>query len=124
MPSNATSVKQFLAALPADRRKAIQAVRKIIRANLDSGFEEGIQYGAIGYYVPHKNYPAGYHCDPKQPLPFAGIASTKNHIGIHLMCIYGNAVETALFKMEWKKSGKQGPLRKRARGRPRRPARA
>ena len=57
--------------------------------NLDKDYEEGIQYGMIGYYVPHRVYPAGYHCDPKQPLPFAGLASQKNHLSLYLMCVYG-----------------------------------
>jgi hypothetical protein len=107
MRINATSAKGYLAALPAERRKAITAIRKVILANLDSGFTEGVQYGAIGYFVPHSNYPAGYHCDPKQPLPFAGLASQKNHIGIYLFCLYTDAKEEASFRKDWKKSGKK-----------------
>ena len=59
--------------------------------NLDKDYEEGIEYGMIGYYVPHRVYPAGYHCDPKQPLPFAGLASQKNYMSLYLMCVYGNS---------------------------------
>ena len=77
MKSAATTVEAYLATLPEDRRRAIEAVRKVILDNLDEGYEEGIQYGMIGYYVPHRVYPAGYHCDPKQPLPFAALASQK-----------------------------------------------
>ena len=73
MKSDATTVEAYLAALPEDRRRAIEAVRKVILDNLDEGYEEGIQYGMIGYYVPHRVYPAGYHCDPKQPLAFAAL---------------------------------------------------
>src|SRR5688572_3254611 len=79
MQSKAKTVKEYLASLPADRRKAISAVRAVIRKNLDKTYEEGMQYGAIGYYVPHRVYPHGYHCDPKQPLPFAGLGWQKNH---------------------------------------------
>jgi hypothetical protein len=75
MTSKATTVDQYLADLPEDRRKALEAVRQVILKNLDKDYEEGIQYGMIGYYVPHRVYPAGYHCDPKQPLPFANLAS-------------------------------------------------
>jgi hypothetical protein len=60
-------------------RAAIEAVRKVILKNLDKDYEEGMSYGMIGYYVPHRVYPAGYHCDPKLPLPFANLASQKNH---------------------------------------------
>lgn len=75
MQSKATTVAAYLAELPAERRAVIEAVCNVIRKNLDKPFEEGMQYGMIGYYVPHSVYPAGYHCDPKQPLPFAGLAA-------------------------------------------------
>ena len=101
------TITQYLAALPKDRRDAMQAVRKVIRANLDPKFKEVIQYGAIGYVVPHSVYPAGYHCDPKQPLPFAGIASQKNHMSIHLFCIYTAEDEQRRFRDAWVKSGKR-----------------
>jgi hypothetical protein len=83
MQSKATTVKQYLAELPEDRREAITAVRKVILDSLDSKFEEGMQYGMIGYHVPHSVYPAGYHSDPKQPLPFAALASQKNYRVMH-----------------------------------------
>jgi hypothetical protein len=54
--------------------------------------------GAIGYVVPHSVYPPGYHCDPKQPLPFAGLASQKNHMGIYLMCVYDDPEYEAWFR--------------------------
>ena len=75
MQSSAATVKEYLAQLPADRRVELEAVRAVIRKNLDNRYEEGMQYGMIGYYVPHRVYPAGYHADPAQPLPFAGLAS-------------------------------------------------
>ena len=71
MKNAAKTVKEYLGGLPEDRRKSLEAVRRTILENLDKDYEEGMQYGMIGYYVPHKVYPAGYHCDPKQPLPFA-----------------------------------------------------
>lgn len=107
MASKPASVEQYLAALPPDRRAAIQAVREVILKNLDKGYEEGIQYGIIGYYVPHSIYPAGYHCDPKQPLPFGGIASQKNYMSLYLGCIYGNEKEQAWFREAWAKTGRK-----------------
>ena len=107
MTSQAKSVDEYLAELPPDRREAIQKVREVILKNLDSGYEEGMQYGGIGYYVPHSIYPPGYHCDPKQPLPFVGIGNQKNHIGIYLFCIYGSEDETSRFRREWAKTGKK-----------------
>ena len=93
MQSKATTVEQYLNELPPDRRDAIAAVRDVILRNLDSNYEEGMQYGMIGYFVPHHIYPAGYHCDPKQPLPYVCLASQKNHMAIHLMGIYGDGKE-------------------------------
>jgi len=107
MPAKPTTVDDYLAALPDDRRDALQAVRDVFLDNLDDDYEEGIQYNMIGYYVPHSVYPAGYHCDPKQPLPFASLASQKNHMAIYLMCIYADEKLQSWFVDEWKKTGKK-----------------
>jgi hypothetical protein len=107
MQSKATTVEQYLSELPEDRRKALEEVRQVIRKNLDKDYEEGIQYGIIGYYVPHRVYPAGYHCDPKQPLPFAALASQKNHMSLYLMCVYGESELAKWFHEAWAKTGKK-----------------
>jgi Domain of unknown function (DU1801) len=105
--SKATSVAEYLGELPEDRRHAIEAVREVIRKNLDADFAEGVQYGMIGYYVPHALYPSGYHCDPQQPLPFAALASQKNYMSLYLMCVYGDAAHLKRFQTAWAKSGKK-----------------
>jgi hypothetical protein len=110
MQSKATTVSGYLASLPPDRRTAIEAVRKVILANLDKDYEEGMQYGMIGYYVPHRVYPAGYHCDKRQPLPYAGLASQKNYMSVYLMGLYTGGGENKLaewFREAWAKSGKK-----------------
>ncbi|MCB9914515.1 MAG: DUF1801 domain-containing protein [Planctomycetes bacterium] len=107
MQSRAATVEDYLASLPPDRREALQAIRAVIKKNIDPAFEEGMQYGMLGYYLPHSRYPQGYHCDPKQPLPFASVASQKNHIGLYLFCVYCDAAEQARFVEEWKASGKK-----------------
>jgi hypothetical protein len=106
MQSKATTVAQYLKELPEDRRVAISAIRSMILKNLDKDFEEGIQYGMIGYYVPHRIFPDGYHCDPKQPLPFVSVASQKNHMAVYLMCIYMDKSEDE-FRKAWLKTGKK-----------------
>ncbi|HEV7488121.1 MAG TPA: DUF1801 domain-containing protein [Thermoanaerobaculia bacterium] len=98
MQSKATTVSDYLASLPPDRRTAIEAVREVILANLDHDYEEGMQYGMIGYYVPHRVYPAGYHADPKQGLPFAGLASQKNYMSVYLMGLYCGCVEVSTIR--------------------------
>jgi hypothetical protein len=107
MPSKATTINEYLDSLPQDRRAALNAVRKVILKSLDKDYEEGIQYGAIGYYVPHRVHPAGYHCDPKQPLPFATLMSQKNHMALHLMGLYGDSDQAKWFRDAWAKSGKK-----------------
>ena len=106
MQSKAATVAEYLASLPPDRREAISAVRATILANLDPTYQEGMHYGMIGYCVPHSVYPDGYHCDPKQPLPFAALASQKNYMSVYL-CVYGNPEMEAWFRKEWAKTGKK-----------------
>ena len=103
----AATVEEYLATLPDDRREALAAIRKVILENLDKDYEEGIQYGMIGYYVPHRVFPPGYHCDPKQPLNFAGLGAQKNHMAIYLMCIYSSPVQNEWFRDAWAKTGKK-----------------
>jgi hypothetical protein len=107
MQSKAKNVADYLAELPADRRSAIEAVRTVILEHLDAGYEEGMQYGMIGYFVPHSVFPAAYHCDPKQPLPFAGLASQKNHMSLYLGRVYGHEGEETWFRDAWARTGKK-----------------
>jgi Domain of unknown function (DU1801) len=90
MQSKATTIDAYIAELPEDRQKAIIELRKVIKKNLPKGFKEEMSYGMIGYVVPHSKYPAGYHCNPKLPLPFINIASQKNFIAVYHMGVYAN----------------------------------
>ena len=103
----AATVAEYLSALPEDRRAAINAVREVFKKNLDKDIEEGMQYGMIGYFVPHRVFPAGYHCDPKQPLPYASLASRKGYMSVSLMSIYMMPRTRAAFEAAWKKTGKK-----------------
>src|SRR5690606_25553305 len=107
MISKAATVEQYLASLPEDRRAAIAAIRKVILDNLDKGVQETIQYGMIGYSVPHSVYPPGYHCDPRQPLPYAGLASQKGHMSLYLFSIYTDSNLQRWFHQAWRASGKK-----------------
>jgi len=106
MQSNATTVEQYLRELSDDRRELISRVREFLRANLDSDYEEGMQYGMIGYYVPHRIFPAGYHCDPTQPLPFTALASQKNNAALYLNCDGGDPGWSERFRAAWLKTGR------------------
>jgi hypothetical protein len=90
MQSKATTVQEYYDQLPEARMKPMLELRAIIRKNLPKGFAEVIDYGMPGWSVPHKLYPPGYHCDPKIPLPFLGIASQKNFIAVYHMGVYAD----------------------------------
>jgi hypothetical protein len=90
MQSKATTVEEYISQLPEERQAAITQLRKVIKKNLPKGFEEVMGYGMIGYVVPHKLYPKGYHCNPTLPLPFINIASQKNHVAVYHMGVYAD----------------------------------
>lgn len=83
-----TTPDAYLEHLPSDRREAVEAILETVRAHLPEGYAEGMQYGMPSFFVPHEVYAHGYHCDPRQPVPFIGVASQKAHIGLYLFCIY------------------------------------
>lgn len=103
----ASSVAQYLAALPADRRAAISAVREAINDNLPEGYEEGIQYGMISWYVPLSWYPTGYGENSKVPLPLVTLGSQKSGMVLHFLCFYGHPTLSSWFTSEYGKSGKK-----------------
>lgn len=105
--SNAATVARYLASLPADRRRAISAVRDVILEHLPEGYEECMQYGMIGYVVPLSAYPAGYLDRTDQPLPYACLASQKNHMAVYLTNIYGDPDSRRWFEREYQASGKK-----------------
>lgn len=90
MQSKATTPAQYVADLPADRQKAIKKLRSVISKNLPKGFKEVMNYGMLGWVVPHSTYPDGYHCDPKLPLPFMALASQKNFVALYHSGIYAD----------------------------------
>ncbi|MFY0712322.1 DUF1801 domain-containing protein [Seonamhaeicola sp. NFXS20] len=90
MQYKATSPDDYISQVPEERQNALKNLRKTIKSNLPDGFEEGIQYGMIGYYVPHTIYPSGYHCNPEEPLPFMSFASQKNSVNLYHSGIYSN----------------------------------
>lgn len=105
MKSKASTVEEYLAGLPEDRRAAIQAVRKVILKNLPKGYEEVLQYGVLGYVVPLKVFPSGYLNRKNEPLPYICLASQKNYMSIYMMSVYGDAEAT--FRKEYQATGKR-----------------
>ena len=105
MQSKATTVDQYLKELPAERKEPVTKLRNIILKNLPKGFKEGMGYGMIGYVIPHSMYPAGYHCNPADPVPFMNLASQKNFIAVYNMGVYSNPKLLKWFTDEYEKAG-------------------
>lgn len=107
MQSKASTVAAYLASLPADRRAVVEHVHRFVMDNLDPGFQAGMAYGMISYSVPLETYPIGYHCDPKLPLGFGGLAAQKNAYSLYLMCLYLAPKREKDFRAAWSKTGKK-----------------
>jgi len=104
--NTALTPDSYIASLPEDRQEALNKLRKLFKKNLPKGFEETIGYGMIGYVVPHKLYPNGYHCDSKLPLPFLSVASQKNSISVYHMGLYADEQLLQWFTTEYPKHSK------------------
>lgn len=104
MHSDATTVTEYLASLPEDRRRAMKAVRTVIRANLPKGLVEAMNWGMIVYEVPLKTCPDTYN---GQPLAYAALASQKQYMSVYLMGIYGSDELRADFERSYRASGKR-----------------
>lgn len=99
--SKAPTVREYLAQLPPDRRAAIAAVRKVIRANLPAGYRESMGWGMISYGVPLSVYPDTYN---KQPLCLAALASRKNYCTLYLMGVYADPAQLEFLRESFQKA--------------------
>jgi uncharacterized protein YdhG (YjbR/CyaY superfamily) len=106
MKTEASSPEEYLNQVADDRKPVLTKLRETILSNLPAGFEETMSYGMIGYVVPHSVYPAGYHCDPKLPLPFVSFASQKNFVALYHMGIYADKNLLEWFTAEYPKHSK------------------
>ena len=103
MTINANSPQDYINQIPEDRREVVYKIREIILSNLPKGYEETMQYNMLSYVVPKSIYPNGYHCNPKDDLPFLSIASQKNFIALYHMGIYANEELLNWFTTEYPK---------------------
>lgn len=106
MTSTAKTPDDYIASLPGECRTAVQKLREVIVKNLPAGFAETMYCGMPGYVVPHSKYPAGYHCNPKDPLPFVSFASQKNFVALYHMGLYSSKELLDWFTKEYPKHSK------------------
>ena len=98
--------ESYLSKLPDERREAVRHLLDVMAAHLPEGFTFAISYGMPAFVVPHSLYPKGYHVDPKQPLPFMGLASQKNNISFYHMGLYADTELLNWFTSEYPKYSK------------------
>ena len=101
--NTAKTADEYIESLPDDRREAVREVRDTVRANLPEGFEEGMSYGMIAWYVPLERFPNTYN---GEPLGLAALASQKNYISLYLLSVYGDPSTEAWFKDRYAETGK------------------
>ena len=101
------SVDEYVANVSENYHDAIQKLREVVKMNIPKGFAEMLNYGMIGFVVPHELYPNGYHCDPKLPLPFVNIAAQKNFISFYHMGIYAKPSLLEWFVEQYAKTSTQ-----------------
>lgn len=106
MKSNAATVAQYLDSLPEDRRAVISTVRRFILDNLGAEFQECMQYGVIGYCVPHSVWPHGHQLRPELPLMYMGLSSQKHDMVVYMLCLHQNQAMREWFDAAWKATGK------------------
>jgi len=103
MQYQANTISKYIEQIPEERKEPVEKLRQTVKKNLPKGFEEGILYKMIGFYVPHSVYPDGYHCDPQTPLPFINIASQKNFIALYHSGMYAKKELLDWFVSEYPK---------------------
>lgn len=99
----AAAIASYLATLPEERKKALQAVRKIVLANLPKGIEESFEWGMIAYVVPLRDFPDTYN---GKALTYAALASQKNYMAVYLWLPEGSPALKA-FRARFAAAGKK-----------------
>ena len=102
MPVSAVSA--FLAALPADRRPAVERVREEVLRHLPDGYEEVVSKNMLVYQVPLERYPDTYN---GQPLCHVAITVHKDHLALYLMGAYMIKELTAQVTAAFRAAGKK-----------------
>lgn len=107
MLRRAKEVDDWIATQPVEMRAGLVALRELFLTHVPEGYEEMLQWGTPSYAVPHSTYPHGYHCDPKQALPFASFGASKTHLRLSIMGTYLDRDEDKWFRAAWTAAGKK-----------------
>ena len=102
--SYATTVAEYLEALPENRRAVVAAVRDVILENLPEGYQEAMRWGMISYEIPLAHYPDTYN---GQPLGYVALAAQKHYYALYLMGAYADPAQAARLKAAFDRAGKK-----------------
>ncbi len=103
MQIKSSSAEDYIEKVSDNFREGIVKLRDMFLEKMPAGFEEDVSYGMLNYVVPHSMFPAGYHCDPKLPLPFVAIAAQKHFIAVYHMGLYADMELLEWFTSEYGK---------------------
>lgn len=104
MRSEAATVEAYVAGLPEDRRAFVAKLREHVNAHLPTGYEEGMQYGMIGWYVPLEVLPDTYN---GQPLSIVALANQKQKVSLYLMGVYADSAAAERLQQGFADAGKK-----------------
>jgi hypothetical protein len=102
--SKAKTPKDYLSELPEAHRKAITAVRTVVKKSLPSGYRESLGHGVLTYSVPLATYPDTYN---GEPLCYVALGAHKDYCSLYLMSAYGDPKEAAWLAAAFRKAGKK-----------------
>lgn len=89
MQSSAKTADEYVSEFNSDEQVVLNKLRSAIKEVLPEGYEEGMQYGMISYFVPLSKYPKGYLNDPTVPVSYLAIAKQKHHYAFYSLAAYG-----------------------------------
>ena len=101
--SRASTVKEYLAALPKERREVVSAVRDLVQRHLPAGYREAMNWGMITWELPLAKYPDTYN---GQPLGYVALAAQKNYNALYL-CVYQDPEQETWLKRAFRDAGKK-----------------
>jgi len=102
--SSSRTAADFIAKLPAERRREVERVRSVVRRHLPAGYEEVVSKNMLVYQVPLERYSDTYN---GHPLWYVALASEKSYLSLHLMPIYGDAAQARRLKDGFRAAGKK-----------------
>ena len=102
--SGATTVDQYLAELPTERREVVTTVRDLILRTLPEGYQETMNWGMISYEIPLDRYPKTPN---GQPAGYAALAAHKNYFTLYLLNAYEGSAQHEMLEREFEAAGKK-----------------